>query len=184
MKRILLPFVLLSMRSPVFARLGETRDQAEARYGLPKKEKFPRIGPPLVEGAKELTFHYQGFRIRCAFLPATDGNEYVVREEYTCDGGTPMIKDFERDAILAAEQSGMKWSEKWLGEVSLNPLKMMQNQLGHVLMGQVWYRNDGAIAVHSLGGLSVRLDLPQAFKWEVQMKAAKEQADRAKVPKF
>jgi hypothetical protein len=51
-----------------FARLSETQDQAEARYGLPKSEKAAKYGRPLIEGAKELTFEYEGWRIRCALL--------------------------------------------------------------------------------------------------------------------
>ncbi len=178
--------LLLSMALPHLssARLGDTLDQAEARYGLPKNEKRPPYVPPLVEGAKEVTFRYQGFRIRCAFLPATDGKEYIVREEYTRDGGNPAIKDFERDAILAAEECGMKWSEKKFGDLSLDPAKAAQNQMAHMLAGKTWYRPDGAIAVHGIGGFPVRLYLPQADKWEAQLKTAKDQAERAKVPKF
>jgi hypothetical protein len=184
MKVFLLALAAISLGTPAHARLGETREQAEARYGLPKSEKRPSYQAPLIEGAREIVFLYQGFRIRCALLPATDGKEYIVREEYMRDGGLPQIKDFERDAILAGEGNGMEWSEAKMGPLSLDPVKALQNQFAHALAGQYWRRTDGALAVHGIGGFPVRLELPQAAKWEAQIKAAKDQAARANVPKF
>ena len=81
MKTVLTLACILALCGSVVARLGDTRDAAEARYGLPKSEKPPQGGRPLIEGAKELTFEYQGWKIRCALLLATDGKEYIVREE-------------------------------------------------------------------------------------------------------
>jgi len=184
MKVFLLALTLISIGTPAHARLGETREQAEARYGLPKSEKTARFQTPLIEGAREITFLYQGFRIRCALLPATDGREYIVREEYLRKDGSPVIKDFERDAILAGEGNGMEWSDEKMGPLSLDPVKTLQNQFAHALMGQNWRRTDGALAIHGIGGFPVRLELPQAANWEAQIKAAKDQAARANVPKF
>ncbi len=99
------------------ALLGDTRDTAEARYGLPKSEKTPLGASPLVSGGHELVFEYQGCSIRCALLEATDGQRYVVREEYrklwdtaiAKKGGSPAIQDFERDAVLLAETGKSPW---------------------------------------------------------------------------
>src|SRR3954464_6039830 len=101
MGRLLLLLLLLS--SSAFARLGDTRDQADARYGLPKKPFPPGIQSTLLEGAREYTYEYEGWRIRCAALLAKDGKEYVVREEYqkiwNADvmkkGGVIQVRDFE-----------------------------------------------------------------------------------------
>jgi hypothetical protein len=114
----------------VFARLGDTEDQAIARYGIPERVKSSGR-TPLIENARELTFEYQGWRIRCALLLATDGKEYIVREEYTKiwntdvmkKGGVPSICDFERDAILEGESKGLRWTRRVVGDLSLNPIK-------------------------------------------------------------
>ncbi len=171
-----------------FARLGETQEQATARYGVPKQTQPPKYGQPLLEGAQELTFEYQGWKIRCALLRATDGVSYIVREEYT---KLPMpnialqISEDERKAILEGEGGMANWTERKTGELSVNPVKLLQNQLTHSFMGRTWARSaDSAVAVHALGGISLRLDLPQALKYEQELKAIKEQKAKAAVPKF
>lgn len=175
-----------------FARLGETQDQAEARYGLPKSEKVAKYGTPLIEGAKELTFEYEGWRIRCALLRATDGKEYIMREEYrkvwnsevVKKGGIINIRDFERDAVLKGEAGNSQWTKKVLGDLNRNPLQALSNQLVHLsgLAGTVWTRDDGAVA--RFDSTSLILDLPQARKYEAELKAIKEKKAREKVPKF
>ena len=71
---------------------------------------MPLRASTLIDGAKELTFEYQGWRIRCALLPASDGKEYVVREQYSKivrtalkAGGVLNIRDFECDAVRAVK---------------------------------------------------------------------------------
>jgi hypothetical protein len=105
------------------ARLGDTRDQAEARYGLPKSERTPKGVAPLLEGAREVTFHHEGFQIRCAFLTATDGQEYVVREEYVRRAGHPAMRDFERNAMLEGEKNGQSWTLKKLDPIGAQDLQ-------------------------------------------------------------
>jgi hypothetical protein len=172
------PLLLLLLATQAFARLGETREQAEARYGLPKSEKPPQFGPPLLKGARELTFVYEGWRIRCALLPAKDGQEYIVREEYTRSAGNPIIQGFEREAILEAESNGLKWGPK-RAELSLNPLRAVENQVKGMLGGATFVRSDGAIAVHSQSMFPLRLELPQARKWEEEMARIAEERARA-----
>ena len=173
--------------SPAFARLGDTLDQAIDRYGMPKTQKPQPWLAPLLEGAKEHVFEYQGWKIRCSMLLATDGVSYVVREEYTKilkPGGSLQITDYERAAILDGEGGSAGWSAKKVGELSANPVKLMQNQLAHTFAGQTWTRADGAVAVLGLGLTPFRLDLPQAFQHEQAVKAAKDQKAKAAVPKF
>ena len=188
----LLPLLLL-LTSSAFARLGDTRDQADARYGLPKKPFAPGIQPTLLEGAKEYMYEFEGWRIRCAALLAKDGKEYVVREEYqkiwNADvmkrGGVIQIRDFERDAILKGEAGNHTWNEQLIGKVDPDPLKAAANQFAHQsgLTGKVWVRDDNAVARMPIAPVLV-LDLPQARKWEEDLKAMKDQAARASVPKF
>ncbi len=77
--------LLLLLPASAFSRLGDTRDQAEARYGLEKSETSPKSST-LLPGALELKFEFHGWIIRCALLRATDEKDYVVREEYRKSG--------------------------------------------------------------------------------------------------
>ncbi|MEP6669772.1 MAG: hypothetical protein ABJF10_11500 [Chthoniobacter sp.] len=175
------------------ARLGETLEQAEVRYGLAKKPAST-LATLLVEGAKEFTFEMQGWRIRCGLLRATDGRDYIVREEYTKiwnsdvmkAGGSPSIKDFETEAVLKGETSTGTWKQKALAKSGENGLATLSNQLVHSMgiLGTVWVRNDGAEARLTLGKASILLELPQAVKYDAEMKAIKEARARSNVPKF
>ncbi len=175
----------VALTTTAVARLGDTLDQAEARYGLEKRQKVPAGRITLLEGAREVTFELEGWRIRCALLQATDGNFYVVREEYTKiwnggvmkAGGVIQIRDFEREAILQAE--GGSWAIKVLGEPGSNLLSSAANQLLRVYgVTNVWTRPDGAIARGNLSNVNVILDLPQALNYEAQRKGFKDQQQR------
>lgn len=190
----LIPLIVFATASTAFARLGDTRDQAEAKYGLEKREGVEKFRSSLLEGAKEITFEFEGWRIRCALLLATDGNQYVVREEYTKiwnsavmkAGGTPTIRDFECEAVLEGERGNLAWRRKLIAAAGNNVSSTIANQLalGTGLAGRIWIRDDGAVAQWTLGGGSIILDLPQALKYDAELKASKEQKARAAVPKF
>ncbi|MEO8353045.1 MAG: hypothetical protein ABI680_15040 [Chthoniobacteraceae bacterium] len=174
------------------ARLGDTQEMAEARYGLPKKRTHS--APTILSGAKELTFEFEGWRIHCALLRASDGEEYVVREKYSKiwtspvvkAGGSSRINDFERNAVLKGEAGSGSWTPKILGNAGKDLTTTFGNQIAHItgLTGKVWIRDDGAIARAQFGGGPILLDLPQARKYEAELKAIKEQKARAAVPKF
>lgn len=173
------------MASTGYARLGETLDQAEARYGLEKQEKQPSVRTKLLEGAREVTFEFQGWRIRCALLQATDGQFYIVREEYSKiwnsavmkAGGVIQIRGFERDAVLQAE--GGSWKLKTLGEPGTDMLTTAANQLLRIYgVTKVWVRDDGATARVHIAATTVILDLPQARKYEAELKGLKDQQQR------
>lgn len=192
----MLRFVLfwLILGTGCHARLGDTRAQAEARYGLPKKPMPVGIERVLIEGATQSTFEFQGWRIRCAFLRATDNQEYVVREEYTKlwnsavmkAGGKPSIADFECAAILEGEAGADGWTEKRAGDLGKDLTATLANQFVHVtgLSGKIWLRKDDARACLAPGGSSMLLELPQAVKYEAEMRALRDAQNRAAVPKF
>ena len=174
-----------------FGRLGDTLDQAEARYGLEKQQKGPKFSGTLLEGSREVVFEFEGWRIRCALLQATDGNFYVVREEYTKiwnadvmkKGGAIQIRDFERDAIFQAE--GGVWSYKTLAELGPDVISSAANQFVRSIgFSKVWIRNDGALARINIGDVAAVLDLPQALKYEAQLKGIKEQVQREKAQRL
>ncbi len=179
MKLMHLAFLLALAVNTAHARLGETREQTEARYGLPKSEKVAKDAAPLMEGARELTFHYEGFRIRCALLLASDGVEYIVRQEYSRLVGRAPITEIEREAILAAEENGQAWAKPERNAKTPKPSRFIT-----AMSGIIWTRADGAVAVHGGGGSRVRLELPHAVQWEAQFAVVKEQEARAAVPKF
>ncbi len=146
-----------------YGRLTDTEQQLTARYGLPKKLAAASLHP-LVEGAKELTFKYQDWRIRCALLT--------------------FIQDFERDAILEAEGGAGAWKAVTMGPLSANPEKTIQNLFLHTISGKHWVRQDGATATVPTGALQLLHELPQARKYEAEYKAIKQERLKSKVPSF
>jgi len=82
---------------------------------------------------------------------------------------------------LAGEANGGSWKGKKIGDPNR---KFLENQAKLFLSGNVWVRADGALAIHALGGTPVTLELPQAAKYEAELKAIKERQSRAAVPRF
>ena len=176
-----------------WARLGDTRDQAEARYGLEKHEGLKQFQTPLLQGAKGITFEFGGWSLRCALLRATDGNDYIVREEYRKiwntavykAGGTLTIRDFERDAVFEAE-GGKAWVQKKdRGAVERHPGYSVESFRSLARS----YRDRsgssrGAVAHSDIVGTSITFDLPQAIKYEFEWKAAKDQKAREDAAKI
>ena len=192
MQLIALVLIFFFTASTSVARLGDTQDRAEARYGLPKK-RTPTAST-LLPGALELSFEFEGWRIRCALLPANDGKEYVVKEEYSKlwnstvmkAGGTFKIRDFEREAVLQAEKGTGTWRAKVFTDARDGAPAIVGNQFADSIgiRGKFWVREDGAIAHAPLGDIQIVLELPQARKYESELKAIKEQKARSSVPKF
>lgn len=176
-----LSFLTLSL-DHAQARLGETREQSEARYGLPKRERHPENEPPLLEGARELIFHHSGFRIRCALLPATDGLEYIVREEYMLIKMRE-ITPSEVDAMLSAEAGGSAWTKILLSDPKVNYQKIMASKFMRS-SDRAWVRTDHATATMSHVNTRVRFELPHAWKWESQKEMAKAEQTKTEIPKF
>lgn len=193
--KLFLALVVLGVTSASsWARLGDTYEQAQVRYGLEKKDPAVNVRTRLLDGAKEVLFEHSGWRIRCALLLATDGNRYVVREEYTKiwnssvqkAGGTPTIRDFECRAVLEGNMGSGEWRPKVMAQRGKDVTSTLANQLSLSmgLAGNNWVRDDGATACLQLGGASVTLSLPQAIKYETELKAQRDANARAAVPKF
>ncbi|MDB6152857.1 MAG: hypothetical protein JWL90_1310 [Chthoniobacteraceae bacterium] len=184
--------VLFLLTTSAFSRLGETREQTEVRYGLPKRELSAGTRLTLIEGALELSFKFEGWIIRCALLPATDGREYIVKEEYRKDPAVVVrntqnparILDEERDAVLNAQAGPDGWHLKTIGQPETDPLQVAVNQLGrsHSLSGNLLVRGDRAIG--QVAWDNIILSLPQAFSYEAQIAAIKQQKAKSALPKF
>ena len=129
------------------ARLGETESQSQARYGAPVPELIGPQEKPLLEGARELAYKYEGWRIRVAFL-----NGQATRLEYVHipdAGGLKQITEPEAEAILDAEKGTYRWRElkPRTGNSGLDALKT-------AFEGRMWERSD-----HAKAALKMKLAL-------------------------
>lgn len=132
---ILLPTVAL----PLHGRLGETEAQSQVRYGAPAPELVFPTDKTLLQGAKEITYNFQGWRIRAAYVNgATARIEYVHLPE---NNAPKLISDEEIRAILDGEKGTFSWKEDKpkLGSNDLNKLKAL-------IEGRKWERSDHAQA--------------------------------------
>jgi hypothetical protein len=133
-----LAVIVLSLQA-AHARLGETEAQSQARYGAPDTGLIGANEAALLEGAKELAYNFQGWRVRAAFI---DG--VAVRVEYAKipdAGGLKKLTDAEVEAVLDAEKGTFTWREikPRLGNAGLNALKAAFD-------GRTWERSDHASA--------------------------------------
>lgn len=122
------------------ARLGETEAQSQARYGAPAPELLGPTDKPLLEGAKEVLYSFEGWRIRAAFV-----NNVAARMEYVRLPENDALKPITEEqikAILAAEKGTFAWREQKpkTGYKELNALKTL-------FEGRQWERSDHATAV-------------------------------------
>ena len=125
--------------SSSFARLGETEAQSQVRYGEPTPQYGAPTDKPLMPGAKEVVYFFQGWRIRAAFV-----NNATVRIEYVHvpEGAVPKpVSDAEAKVILDAEKGTYSWREQKpkTGNKDLNALKTLFDW-------RVWERADHAMA--------------------------------------
>ena len=164
--------------APVSARLGETEAQSQTRYGAPAPELAGPADKPLIEGAKEVIYKFEGWRIRVAFL-----NNAAARMEYAHlpeNGAPKQITEEEVKAILDAEKGAFSWREQKpkTGYKELNALKTL-------FEGRQWERADHATAVLKLNLLLV-LQTREVEAYEKKLAKQPKPAPSAKpvVPKF
>ena len=123
----------------LLARLGETEAQSQARYGEPTPQYASPTDKPLMPGAKEVIYFFQGWRIRAAFVTnATVRIEYV----HVPEGSAPKpVSDADAKVILDAEKGTYSWREQKpkTGNKDLNALKTLFD-------GRAWERSDHAMA--------------------------------------
>lgn len=132
---------LLLLSSSALARLGETEAESTKRYGAPTTTLAAPTDKTLLEGAKEVTYSYEGWRVRVAFL-----NGKAARMEYAKlpeGGALKKLSETEVNAILEAEkgQNSFRWKEEKprTGFEGLNKLQT-------AVQGRRWERSDHAIA--------------------------------------
>jgi hypothetical protein len=169
---------LLLGTSSMFARLGENEVQSKARYGEPNPGLIGANDKPLIAGAKENAYLFEGWRVRAAFVNGvTHRIEYVKIPE---GGALKNIAVPEALAILEAEKDRYSWREQKpkTGHQALNDLKQ-------VFEGQRWERSDHADAILKLN-LVLVLQSKDAEKLEKQIAktASKSTPAPGATPKF
>jgi len=172
------------------ARIGETTLQFVARYGPPKDTAVSKINDKnfsLIEGAIHHTYEYQGWKIRAAFLQL---NAPAVRMDYQkilTAGVDPVIKDYELQAIMAANTPpGTTWKQVLYdnpNSPNTGGAKAVEGMIAGAAGQKMWQRSDGAI-LSLRSNLIVRVELPIAREYEAKLKVDKEQKARASVPQF
>ena len=143
--RPLLFALFLSAVVPLHARLGETEAQSQQRYGAPTPELIGATDKPLLGGAKEVAYNFQGWRVRAAFIGGTTVRiEYVHLPE---NGALVPVTEAEIEAVLEGEKGKFSWKEEKpkMGDKNLNALKTMFD-------GRRWERSD-----HAQAGLKGKL---------------------------
>jgi hypothetical protein len=165
MRSIFLSIFLFAACVTSFARIGETPIQFIDRYGAPKDNPTTKAmdkKSPLVEGAVQHHYEYQGWKIHAAFLQL-DGP--AVRMDYSKLGPDISIKDYELQAIASANTpSGLSW-RKIAYDNADSPNKGAGKAFEAFVMGAagntMWQRSDGAI-LWLRSNIIVRLELPTA----------------------
>jgi hypothetical protein len=178
-----LPFLMLIAMPAAHARLGETEGQSQQRYGAAREELIGANDKPLMQGAVEKAYEYQGWRVRAAFAGGV-----CVRVEYMHiphDGMPQKITEPEMAAILAAEKGKFSWREE---KATKQPgaAGEFEKALKGALNVRKWQRADHAVAELGLG-LVIKVESRDAQEIEKKLaKLAKEKpaASAAKVPKF
>ena len=137
--RSLLLTLSLCAAMPVWARLGDTEAQSQARYGAPAPELAAPGDKPLLPGAKEAIYSFGAYRVRAAFV-----NNVAVRIEYAHlpeAGALKQLTDPEIKAILDAEKATYSWKEEKpkTGNKGLDALQTFAE-------GRKWERSDHATA--------------------------------------
>jgi hypothetical protein len=147
--------------APAHARLGENEAQSKGRYGEPNAALIGANDKPLIPGATELAYSFQGWRVRAAYVSGiTHRIEYV---KIPVDGQVKPLTDAEVQAVLEAEKDRFRWREEKArtGYQVLNDLK-------EAFEGRRWERSDHADAVLKLKILLV-LQSKDAEKLEKQL---------------
>ena len=161
------------------ARLGENEAQSKARYGEPNAGLIGANDKPLIPGATELAYHFEGWRVRVALVNGvTHRIEYVKIPE---NGQVKPLTDAEVEAVLDAEKDKFRWREEKprTGHQVLNELK-------EVFEGRRWERSDHADAVLKMKILLL-VQSKDAEKLEKQLTKTTSKATPAPgsaVPKF
>lgn len=178
-----LPLIMFLTMPAAEARLGETEGQSQQRYGQAREELIGQNDSPLMPGAVEKAYEYQGWRVRAAFAGGV-----CVRIEYIHipQNGVPQkITEAEMAAILDAEKGKFSWRED---KATKQPgaAGEIEKAIKGALNVRKWHRSDHATAELALG-LVIKLEsreAPEIAKKLAKLAKEKPAAGAPKVPKF
>jgi hypothetical protein len=178
-----LPILVFIAMYDANARLGETEGVSQQRYGQPSDEWIGANDKPLMPGAVEKAYSYQGWRVRAAFVGGV-----CVRIEYVHfpqDGVPQKIEAAEMAAILDAEKGKFSWREE-RATTQPGAAGELEKALKGAFNVRKWKRSDHAMAELALG-LVIKLESRDAPDLARKLaKAAKDKPapNAPKVPKF
>ncbi len=157
-------FSTLLLAATAHARLFETEGQSQLRYGQAREDLSGPNDKPLLVGAVEKAYEYQGWRVRAAFVGG-----YCHRIEYAhipVDGQPVQISDAEVAKILEAEKGKFSWKE----ERSKTPpmFKGLEQGIQKAFKINKWLRTDKAKAETALG-LVLKLETREAEDLETKL---------------
>lgn len=189
MTRVIALAGVLAFSCTAFARLGETEGQSQARYGQPREDLSAATDQPLLQGAIERCYEYQGWRVRAAFA---GGTCQVIEYAHIPEDGRPKpITDAEVTAILEAERGKSRWKEEKIK--APGPYADIAKGIKGAFKLNKWERADGAVAEFALG-LVLKISDRNADDWAKRLARAAEKQGSGKpaqtkpaaapVPKF
>jgi hypothetical protein len=180
--RILVLLLVVSLARPALARLGETEAQSQARYGAPVDGLVGGDEKPLLAGAVERAYNFEGWRVRSAFV-----NGATVRIQYVhIENNAPKKLDEEQiKTLLEAEKGKFAWREEKSKNVGY--AKELEKVVKAVANLNKWERTDHAKA-ELVVGIALQFETRDAD--EIEKRLAKTlpkqpaQATPAAKPKF
>ncbi|MDD5522781.1 MAG: hypothetical protein PHI84_18345 [Kiritimatiellae bacterium] len=149
------------------ARLDESEQQSESRYGKPVKSS---LGPAL-EGVTNHVYNYQGWTIRAAFV-----SNKTVRIIYSKGS---IINADEQQAILNGEQGNGSWRQTILAGKDIN-----STITGMFVKSRQWKNSNGNTAFVPISLSFVTVETPLAIAFEQAWKDEQARRKKAAIPKF
>ena len=149
------------------ARMGETIEQCNQRYGAPTS---PTSMFPVLSGVPNREYTYQGWRIAVAFLK---GQAAKLRYSKM---NSRMIEEDEFQAILKGEAGGGSWSSQPMHRAIFN------NPFGP---NKIWNNSNGSAAYfENPSRNTVVLEAPIYRQFIQAQEAKREQQRKASIPEF
>lgn len=128
------------------ARLGETEAQSQARYGEPVEGMIGGDEKPLLPGATERVYNFQGWRVRAAFV---GGSTVRIQYVHIENSAPKKLSEAETKTLLEAERGKYAWREERSKNAGIAAEVEKAIKAGFSL--NKWERTDHAKAELALG---------------------------------
>ena len=162
----------------VSARLGETEDQSQLRYGEPlKKTEDVFRYQPIRDGAVNRTYKFQSWWVRAAYVEGR-----TVRIAYmkmSKPDGNPSIQDDELQAVLASEAVVGTWQAR--SNPVIHPAQFLAKTVVHL---PTWVDTNGNTARLDATRLQLVLESPAAADFTAARDVEEELHRKSNTAKF